>query len=240
MEDLQNKSKEELATLVENAGDEDKELLRAIATQVGAKFSGNSGVAKLKESILVELIKDEEPDVDENDPVVQALAEKKAAPVVETPKPKSIMEMPRTALAKMDPRAPGLTEVEKRAIVRAKALRLHRVKVHNLDPSEAAVPGAIKTVFNKYLGKVSKYVPFGDENEHGYHLPECLINSLQQEKYTMRKEIKTPGSSFGVKQYRTVQMPRFNIEYMPELTEQELDALGQDQKARGAIDTTAA
>ncbi|ANJ20719.1 hypothetical protein RDp07_gp59 [Roseobacter phage RD-1410Ws-07] len=241
MDDISNKTNAELLELVTDT--EDKEVLRFIANELDITFSGNTGNGTLKEKIIpvlqAKIEAETETPPDANDPVAAALAAKQAEPAP-APEPKSLLDQPRTLLAKMDPRKPGLSEVEKRAIVRAKALRLHRVRVHNLDPSEAAVPGAIKTVFNKYLGKVSKYVPYGDENEHGWHLPECLINSMKQEKYTMRKEIKTPGSSFGVKQYKTVQMPRFNIEYLDELTEQELEALGQDQKARGAIDTAAA
>jgi hypothetical protein len=171
---------------------------------------------------------------------MQALANKPVeAPVAA--EPKGVLDLPRTAQAMLDPSTPGLSEVEKRAIVRAKAMRLHRVRVHNLDPNDAAVPGAIKTVYNKYTGKVSKYIPFGEENEHGYHIPEILMNSLREEKYTMRKEVKQRGqvSSFGVKQYKTVLMPKFNIEILPDLSAEEIHGLAQDQKARGAIDTAA-
>lgn len=237
--DLMNKSKAELVKLTRST--EDKEVLRAVAEQVGAKFSGNSGVGKLKENILSELVLDEnpdqEPEVDENDPIVQALREKQVAPPKpKEPKKKDILSLSRTAQAKLDPRTPGLSEVEKRAIVRAKAMRMHRVRISNLDPNDASVPGAIKTVYNKYTGKISKYIPFGEENEVGYHVPEILLNSILSETYNMRKEIKQKGSSFGVKQYRTVQMKKFAVEYLPDLTKQELYALGQDQKARGALD----
>lgn len=244
MEDISNKTNEELLTIVDET--DDKEVLRFIANELEVSFSGNTGVGTLKEKLIpvltAKIEAEAEKGPDENDPVVQALKANPPAPTppAATAEPKSLLDLPRTALAKMDSRKPGLSQAEKRAIIRAKALRLHRVKVHNLDPNEAAVPGAIKTVYNKYLGKVSKYIPFGDENEHGYHVPEVLINSMKQEKYTMRKEIKTPGSSFGVKQYKTVQMPRFNIEYLDQLTEDELKNLGNDQKARGAIDTATA
>ncbi len=240
--DLMNKSNAELAELTRST--EDKEVLRAVAEQVGVSFSGNTGVAKLKENILAELILDEEPDKEdepEMDPaIMEALAAKKAEESKpkdpEKPKKKDILSLPRTAQALLDPRAKGLKEVEKRAIVRAKAMRMHRVRVSNMDPNDSAVPGAIKTVYNKYTGKVSKYIPFGEENDVGYHIPEILLNSLKQETYNLRKEIKNKGSSFGVKQYKTVQMKKFAIDYLDELTEQELHSLGQDQKARGALD----
>ncbi|UAT28910.1 hypothetical protein PP753_gp48 [Dinoroseobacter phage vB_DshP-R7L] len=240
MDSIENKSPAELLEIVENT--EDKDVLRYIANEFEVSFSGNTGVGTLKEKLIpvLEAKANPEPVVDEDDPVMKALANK-PEPEPEPAEPKSILELPRTRLAELNPHTPSLTDVERRAIVRAKAMRLHRVKVHNLDPADSALEGAIKTAFNKYVGKVSKYIPFGDENEHGYHIPEILLNSLKEEKYTMRKEVKQRGqvSSFGVKQYKTVLMPKFNIEYLDALTEDEIKGLAQDQKARGAIDTAA-
>lgn len=239
MDDISNKTPQELLDLVEST--EDKEVLRFVANELEISFSGNTGVGTLKEKIIPVLLEktevpESEPDL--NDPVMKALVAKKAAPVEVKPRKQNILDLPRTALAELDPNAAGLTEVEKRAIVKAKALRLHRVRVHNLDPNDSVLQGAIKTAYNKYAGKISKYIPFGEENEHGYHIPEILLNSLREEKYTMRKEVKQRGqvSSFGVKQYKTVLMPKFNIEYLAPLTAEEVESLAKDQKARGAID----
>lgn len=241
--DLNNKSNAELAELTRST--EDKVVLRAVAEQVGATYSGNTGVEKLKTSILAELILDEQPDldeepemeVDEEDPIMKALREKQAGlPEEEVKKPSSILALSKAQQAKIDVRTPGLTEVEKRAVLRAKCTRLHRVRIANLDPNDAPVPGAIKTVYNKYIGKVSRYIPYGEENEIGYHVEEVLLNSMKNETYNLRKEIKRKGSSFGVKEYKTVQMKKFQIDYLDPLTEEELHALAQDQKARGALD----
>lgn len=247
MDDVSKKTPEELLALVEST--EDKEVLRFMANELEVPFSGNTGVGTLKEKLIPILLEkvDNQPtndseNEDENDvdPVLMAaLAAKQAEPKTsESKKKKSVLDLPRTAQALLDPSSPNLTEVEKRAIVRAKAMRLHRVRIHNLDPQDSAVPGAIKTVYNKYCGKVSKYIPYGEENEYGYHVPEILLNALREEKYTMRKEVKQRGqvSSFGVKQYKTVLMPKFNIEMLPPLSKDEISGLAQDQKARGAID----
>ena len=242
MDDISNKTPQELLDLVE--GTEDKEVLRFIANELEVAFSGNTGVGTLKEKLIPILLeKIESTPVDEDDevvddPVLAALAAKPKEKTEPKTEKVSVLDLPRSAQALLNPNAPGLTEVEKRAIVRAKAMRLHRVRVHNLDPNDSALPGAIKTVYNKYCGKVSKFIPFGEENEVGYHIPEILLNSLREEKYTMRKEVKQRGqvSSFGVKQYKTVLMPKFNIEILPPLDDSEIKALAQDQKARGAID----
>lgn len=240
MDDISNKTPAELLEIVENT--DDKEVLRYVANEMEVSFSGNTGVGTLKEKLIpvLEAKANPEPEVDEDDPIMKALAAKPVEPAKPAEK-KGVLDLPKTAQALLDPHAKGLSETEKRAIVKAKAMRLHRVRVHNLDPQDSAVPGAIKTVYNKYTGKVSKYIPFGEENEVGYHVPEILLNSLKEEKYTMRKEVKQRGqvSSFGVKQYKTVLMPKFNIEYLDALTEEEIEGLAKDQKARGAIDTAA-
>lgn len=248
MESLENKTPEELLALVDET--EDKEVLRFIANEMEVSFSGNTGVGTLKEKLIpvltAKIEEQADSEEDEDDPVVQALKAKqeeavKATAAEAAPKPKrGILDLPRTRLAELNPRAEGLKEVERRAIVRAKALRLHRVRVSNLDPADSAVPGAIISVYNKYTGKVSKFIPFGEENEYGYHIPEILLNELKSRTYNLRKEVKKRGNTFGVKEYRTVQMKKFSIEELPMLTKQELRDLGDDQKARGALDREAA
>lgn len=236
--DLNAKSTEELAELV--TGSEDKDTLRAIADHVGVSYSGNTGVPKLKENILAELILDEVPDSegDPNDPVLQALAAKKVSlePEVKAQdgeKPVGAYTMDE--LYDMDPNATD-NEFLKRRIVKAKATRLHRVKVTNLDPQDADLPGAIITVYNRYCGKIEKFIPFGDENEYGYHVPEAILKELKNRKFALRKEVKKKGSAFGVKEYKTSLVPKFAIEELPQLTKDELEALAKDQTARGAID----
>lgn len=239
MDDISNKTPIELLAIVEDT--EDKDVLRFIANELEVPFSGNTGLGTLKEKLIpvLEAKANPEPEVEQNDPVMEALSAKKRADAINKnpEETKSILDLPRNVLANLNPSV-GKTTAEKRAIVRASAMRLHRVRVHNLDPNDSALPGAIKTVYNKYCGKVSKFIPFGEENETGYHIPEILLNALREEKYTLRKEVKQRGqvSSFGVKQYKTVLMPKFNVEILPPLTKDEIESLAKDQKARGAID----
>jgi len=237
MDDLKNKTPEQLANLATET--EDKDVLRAIADTINVTYSGNSGIATLKEKILGALDVEDEDDLDEDDPIVQAMMAQKAEPKEAKPekkKKKPVLEQSRDVLARMDAMTPGLSVAEQRAIVRAKAMRLHRVRITNLDPNDSALPGAIKTVYNKFCGKVSKFIPFGEENELGYHVPEILLNSLREETYNMRKEVKNKGQSFGVKNYKTVQARKFSIEMLDDLTPAEVESLAKDQKARGAID----
>jgi len=238
MDDISNKTTDELLEIVDNT--DDKEVLRYVANELEVSFSGNTGAGTLKEKILPVLLErqaqESEPDEEVDETLMEALANKTPAETKKVLEKKSIMDLPRTAQALLNPYTPGLNHAEQRAIVRAKAMRLHRVKITNLDPGDSALPGAIKTVYNKFCGKVSKYIPFGEENELGYHVPEILLESMREERYPMRKEVKTRGQSFGVKQYKTVLMPRFAIEELPPLTPAEVESLAKDQKARGAVD----
>src|SRR6056297_2557086 len=178
MDDISNKTTEELLEIVDNT--DDKEVLRYIANELEVPFSGNTGAGTLKEKIFPILLErqesENEPDEEVDETLMQALKNQTTEETKAVLKKKSVMDLPRTAQALLNPHTPGLTHAEQRAIVRAKAMRLHRVRITNLDPNDSALPGAIKTVYNKFCGKVSKYIPFGEENELGYHVPEILIN----------------------------------------------------------------
>lgn len=257
MTDISTASLEELTQLTQDT--KDKKILREIAEQVGVTFSGNTGVDTLKSKILAELILDEnqgeesEDDVtmESNDPVMAALAQHredakdsdelsdnedddlyaKPEKAVKKASKYSVEEMLKMDAARIkDP-------ILRRNVIRTQAMRLIRVKINNLDPNDAEVPGALITCYSKYTGKVSKYVPF-DEEQHpnGYHIPKIILDDLKTRTYNLRKEIKKPGSSFGVKEYKTVVVNKFAIEELPPLTKKELKALASQQAAAGAID----
>ncbi len=255
--DLSTKTQEELVNLVQAS--EDKETLRTVATHVGASFSGNTGVDKLKNSILSAIEakekeapiltsdpdedndsdEDEDSDLSAPDPVLMAALRRHNDKVKIAPGRPNGIKLPELAtLVTMNEREEGISEPLRRAIVRSKALRLIRCRVTNLDPQDTAVPGMLLSVYNKYTGKVAKLIPFGEENEHGYHIPKILLDELKSRTFNMRKEKKRKGSSFGVKEYTTVTVRKFSIEELPPLTQEDLDNLANDQKARGAIDQT--
>lgn len=246
--DLAQKTPEDLRDMTNTTTDKDQ--LREIAKFLEIGFSGNTGTDTLKTKILevlkvsLETEEEEEPDVpDLSDPVVQALMSKQAEEAFQAEKtkdPNDPSQYTRAALKKMDPRRPGISEAMRRAIVRARALELVRCRVQNLDPDDAAVPAALVTAYNKYTGKVSKLIPFGEENLAGYHIPRILVNDLKTRTFNMRKEVRGRGATFGVKEYKTVQMKKFAIEELPPLNKQEIQDLARDQAARGAIDTSTA
>lgn len=247
--ELKNLSNEELVELT--AKTSDKNALREIATFVDVSFSGNTGIETLKTKIndrltvMIEEEKIEEEDEPEdnlntNDPVTAALIAQNAARDedddedvhVERVKPKytkaEMLEM--DAAQVKDPQL-------RRQVIRAQAMRLRRVRITNLDPADAAVPATLVTCYSKYTGKVSKLIPHDAENyEHGYHIPNIIYEELQTRTFNMRKEVKRRGSSFGIKEYKTVRAKKFVIEDLPDLTPAQLKSLASSQAARGAID----
>lgn len=212
----------------------DLEEVRAAATEFGIKFSGNSGIASLKSKIVdfLEPANQDAPDVDDS-----ANRDLDDEPIqVAKIKPKAT-ELSDHDLIAMDPTKIEDVQLRRRA-VRARALRMLRVKINNLDPQDAPLNGGIITVSNKYTGKVSKYIPYGEESQNGYYVPKIILDHMAQMQFAFRKEKK--GNRFGVKQYQTVMTKKFNIEYLDHLTSGQLTELAAQQRAAGSIDSPTA
>lgn len=226
------------------------EQLREAAASINITFSGNTGEGTLRKKLMDTLTADLnelDTDEDEGDDAPVDLTEPEeedtipdlggdkfdpseiqstAGPAKKGPSMKEILEMDPNEIT--DPQL-------LRQVVRAKALRLHRVKITNLDPSDSQLNGAIITAVNKYTGKVAKYVPFSEEEHpNGYHIPEIILNQLKNQKFPLRKEIK--GGQFGVKKYKTTMINKFSIVELPPLTDKERAELAAHQRASHAID----
>lgn len=200
------------------------EDLRDAATELGVKFSGNTGFETLRGKILATLNAPEpkaEIDFGGHDEPIEI-----AKPIVN--KRLTVSELIAMDATKVD-------DVNlRRQIIRAQATKLVRVQIQNLDPSDAALNGAIITVYSKYTGKVAKYVPFGEESIHGYHIPQMIYDHLKDQKFALRKEKK--GGRFGVKTYVTSLVSKYAITVLPPLTRDELAELAAHQRASQSID----
>lgn len=219
-----------------------KEELRAAADSIDLTYSGNTGVDTLKTKlldILNDVPDDEElptPPEDADTPIPSQddsteEKEEEEEPIQVAPPlpPKDLEE----DLMSLDPTLEPDPN-KRRVIIRAQALALVRVRVTNLDAADADLTGAIITANSKYTGKVSKYIPFGEEAENGYHIPRILLNVLKEKKYPQRKLVKT--DKFGVKKYRTSMVHKYAIEELPPLSKEEMEDLAALQRASGAID----
>lgn len=202
---------------------DDIESLRVRATGLGINFSGNTGAATLQKKITAAL-DDSVNILGGNEPLPEIMPKR--------PMPKgkrTLAELQTMDVQSIDPN----DQILIRQVVRAKALVLRRVQIQNLDPSDAELAGAVVTVMNKYTGKVSKFIPFGEGSENGYHIPQILLNHLLDQKFVIRKAKK--GGHFGVKTYTSHMTPKFAITILPDLTKDELKHLADRQSASQAI-----
>lgn len=213
------------------------EDVRAEAARLGISFAPAAKIASLKGK-LIDALLSEPGETEEVDPLDSALdggsTDDDDEPIMIS-KPKKLVRLSDHDLIMMDP---NKTEdpVLRRRIVRAKALRMMRVRIQSLDPSDSQLNGVIVTALNKYTGKISKYVPFSTEVSGGYYVPQMLLDVMSETKFPRRIEKK--NTRFGIKQYQTIMSPKYNIEILPHLTAHEIDKLADIQRASGAIDQT--
>jgi hypothetical protein len=111
----------------------------------------------------------------------------------------------------------------------AQAMKLVRVRITNMDPKKKDLPGEIITVANEYIGNVRKYIPYGEQSDDGYHVPQCIYDLLESRKFLNIRTIKDQKT--GMNKVHTSWSKEFALEVLPQLTRKELDKLAAAQKA---------
>lgn len=216
--------------------------LRKVADDFEVTYSGNTGAGTIKKNLIAAIVAKADADAilrekaEEDEPIKEvSLAGSDDEEEIQVGKVQkkgpTILE-----LLKMDAKweeDPAL----RRMIIRAKAMRLKRVRITNLDPADSVLNGGLLSVINKYTGKVAKYIPYGDESENGYHVPVILLDHLKEQQFVLRKEVK--GGQFGVKKYKNTMVRKFAIEELPQLTLQEIEEMKARQRAANSIDKSA-
>ena len=217
------------------------EDVRAAATSIGVTYSGNSKIASLKGKIIDFLSEDSQEDDEDAaglSDIGNMLNEALDAGGVEESIQISVLKKRSVPLSDHDLINMDHVHEEdaglRRRIVRAKALRMVRVRVQALDPGESQLNGVIITARNKYTGKISKYVPFASEVSVGYYVPKMILDHMAEMKFPRRVEKK--GAKFGIKQYNTIMSPKYTIEFLPHLSKKEIEDLAVAQRSSGAID----
>lgn len=120
-----------------------------------------------------------------------------------------------------------------RQILMDDAMRLIRVRITNLDPKKADLPGEIFTVANDYIGTVRKYVPFGEATDEGYHIPHCIYEMMKSREFLQIKTKTHPVTKEITVSQRWVR--EFGLEVLPPLTQEELATLAAAQTASGRL-----
>lgn len=115
----------------------------------------------------------------------------------------------------------------------AEQMKLVRVRITNMDPKKKDIPGEIITVANEYLGTVSKYIPFGEVTDNGYHIPQCLFTELESRRFLNIRVIKDTRT--GTNRVETTNAREFALEVLPPLTKDELKDLAIAQAAAGTF-----
>lgn len=182
-------------------------LLKQRATTLGISFSNNIGAETLKERINEKLSGNTPEDSKEDTEQVNAFTGE-----------------------------PVKTKVQSKGDIRNQikrdAEKLIRLRITNLDPKKSKWPGEIITVANEFIGTISKYVPFGEVTEDGYHVPNAIFKKLKKRKFLDIRVIKQRG-----KPDRVIErwVPEFALEVLPQLTEAELKKLAATQAASGSL-----
>lgn len=113
---------------------------------------------------------------------------------------------------------------QRRARIRAEAIKKVRVRITCMNPIKKEWEGEIFTVSNAVVGTVKEYVPFNADD--GWHVTQMVLNQIQQRKCQVFHTVKNDR---GFKQREGKLIKEFAVEILPPLTEQELRELGQRQ-----------
>jgi len=191
-----------------NASDE-LSVLKQRARLMGIVFSNNIGVQALRQKI--EAKQSEGDEVSDQTSVLN--------PLVGETKYTDVKARPKTLRE-------ALLESE---------MKLVRLRITNMDPKKKELPGEIFTIANEYLGTVTKYVPFGEVTDDGYHVPHCIYTMLKDRNYL---NIRVTKKANGQSKVESKWAKEFALEILPPLTKNELTNLATAQAAAGVFNDT--
>lgn len=111
------------------------------------------------------------------------------------------------------------------------ATRLVRVRITNMNPAKADLPGEIFTVSNRYVGEIKRYIPYGEQVD-GWHVENMLLDMLKEKQF---QQIRTKKGANGQILPDTKWVREFAIEELPALTPEELKVLANKQAAAAGM-----
>ena len=107
------------------------------------------------------------------------------------------------------------------------ATRLIRVRITNMDPRKADLPGEFFTVSNGVVGTIQRFIPYA-EQEDGWHVENMLLEMLKEKQFYQLRPRKGPNGTV-LPDGRWVK--EFAIEVLEPLTQEELRILANKQAA---------
>lgn len=111
------------------------------------------------------------------------------------------------------------------------ATRLVRVRITNMNPAKADLPGEIFTVSNRFVGEIKRYIPYGEQVD-GWHVENMLLDMLKEKQF---QQIRTKKGANGQILPDTKWVREFAIEELPALTPEELKVLANKQAAAAGM-----
>jgi hypothetical protein len=109
-----------------------------------------------------------------------------------------------------------------KAQARKEAMKLVRCIVTPMDKDKAELNGEIISCGNSMTGMIKKYIPFGKE----WHIPTVIVDTLKDKKMLSTRDRKTPKGTIK----ENIELPQYNVQMLPDLTQEELDRLVKENK----------
>lgn len=105
------------------------------------------------------------------------------------------------------------------------AMKLIRCTISCNNKNKNDYTGEIFCVRNKVLPEVKKFIPFGVIT----HVPQILLSMIQEKEYQMFRSKKVNGNTIK----ETYLVPEYNIQVLPPISAEELEAIAKKQLAEG-------
>lgn len=122
------------------------------------------------------------------------------------------------------------SEADLRRKMQDEATKLVRVIISCNNPLKKAWEGEVFKAGNRYLGTVTRYVPFDRE----WHVPQILLNVIKERMY---QAFVTKVDDRTQQEYtRAFQRKEFVVEVLDQMSEAELKELARRQAARRGED----
>ena len=123
-----------------------------------------------------------------------------------------------------------MTDQENRMQIIKEATKLVKVVITCMNPLKKAHTGEVFCASNKVVPPIKKYVPYN--NEEGWLVPKIILNMIEERTCQLFKTVKR-----GDKEIRVgYNIPEFSIKYLPNLTEEGLSELKEQQAMANNLD----
>lgn len=212
-------------------------VLKQRARMMGLNFSNNIGLEALRQKVADAQEGENDADTQGDTGSDTALGAANSNSNAPTEVERMVDTESGLVIPSADP-LPGETQTQAinrfRRELRAEQLRLVRVRIQNLNPNKSDLPGEIFTVANDYIGNVTKFIPYGEATDDGYHIPYCIFTQLRDRRFNHIRTGKDKKT--GTPKVETSWNKEFAIEVLPLLTPSELKDLAIAQASAGSVD----